>query len=548
VSNPSRRAADDSEVLAEAILLRQQSDHLDPSSLHLDEALQPVVEGALRRAVDEDPEGIAESIYPSLMPAVRRAISQSFERLRQQITRALDERFSARSLNWRWQAIRTGQSFGDVVLLNTLAYRVEAVYAIHKVSGLPVLYASVLENDEDDAALKTAMFTALQAYVEDSFDDGTGTDLESVQMGEREVLVEDAGATRLMAVVRGEPPVDLRESLQAVLDRFNLRHARDLRSYDGDSAPFEGSRPLLESALVSRLKSEDAEEPPSSGRRFWTIAGLLFSLVVGALAFFAIRDSLRWQDLVRSLASVPGVELISADRPELTALLDPLAPAPEQLLRCEEPGSYVSRCRLQRDEIEAQWIEFRSPAPEIALERAYRVLAPPAGTSLELEAAALTVTGSPDATWASTAQRLAPLIPGIDTLQVQLDRSARERLDLLRRQIQDVELTFAEGSAALAAGQAVEIQRLVTDIASAYTLSQELGGTVTLVVTGHATPTGSEAINRQLVQERARQALAMLSSSGLRPLLSAQEPLQTDLQSGVLSGRTASFDIRLTPP
>ncbi|MEM6337908.1 MAG: hypothetical protein AAF752_15155, partial [Bacteroidota bacterium] len=112
VSNPSRRAADDSEVLAEAILLRQQSDHLDPSSLHLDEALQPVVEGALRRAVDEDPEGIAESIYPSLMPAVRRAISQSFERLRQQITRALDERFSARSLNWRWQAIRTGQSFG----------------------------------------------------------------------------------------------------------------------------------------------------------------------------------------------------------------------------------------------------------------------------------------------------------------------------------------------------------------------------------------------------------------------------------------------------
>ena len=48
----------------------------------------------------------------------------------------LEHSLSWRSLRWRLDARRTGKSFAEIVLLNTLVYRVEQVFLIHRPSGL----------------------------------------------------------------------------------------------------------------------------------------------------------------------------------------------------------------------------------------------------------------------------------------------------------------------------------------------------------------------------------------------------------------------------
>jgi len=51
------------------------------------------------------------------------------------LNRTLEHSLSWRSLNWRVEALRTGRSFGEIVLLNHAVYRVEQVFLIDRTSG-----------------------------------------------------------------------------------------------------------------------------------------------------------------------------------------------------------------------------------------------------------------------------------------------------------------------------------------------------------------------------------------------------------------------------
>ena len=51
------------------------------------------------------------------------------------LNRTVEHSFSWRALAWRWTALRTGKPFAEIVLLNTLEYRVEQVFLVHAESS-----------------------------------------------------------------------------------------------------------------------------------------------------------------------------------------------------------------------------------------------------------------------------------------------------------------------------------------------------------------------------------------------------------------------------
>ena len=69
-------------------------------------------------------------------PAIRRSISEALRALLQNLNRTLDQSFSLKGLSWRIEAWRTGVPFHQILLRNTLIYRVEQVFLIHRDSGL----------------------------------------------------------------------------------------------------------------------------------------------------------------------------------------------------------------------------------------------------------------------------------------------------------------------------------------------------------------------------------------------------------------------------
>src|SRR6476661_710462 len=127
--DPAIQVRDVSRVLPDAIALRSS----DPQ---LTRALAPSIESALTASVQRDPRPLADALFPVMGPAIRKAIEHMFASMMESFSRTVEQSVSWRALRWRLTAWRTGRPFSEIVLLNTLQYRVEQVFLIHAESGL----------------------------------------------------------------------------------------------------------------------------------------------------------------------------------------------------------------------------------------------------------------------------------------------------------------------------------------------------------------------------------------------------------------------------
>ena len=135
------------------------------------------------------------------------------------------------------EALATGKSFGEVVLLHSLVYRVEQVFLIHPQSGLllqHVISSQVekqLGEDATDASMVTSMLTAIQDFVRDSFQVESKAALDSIEVGDLKVWLERGPHAVLACVIRGTAPAELRDLLRRTVETVHGNHLLALKEF-----------------------------------------------------------------------------------------------------------------------------------------------------------------------------------------------------------------------------------------------------------------------------------------------------------------------------
>ncbi|MGB5720563.1 MAG: hypothetical protein WBM34_07685, partial [Woeseiaceae bacterium] len=224
------RAADVADILPEAI---HQSHNKDSE---LVESLTNPVGECLQRAFRDDPQTYGDALYPIMGPAIRKSIMHALRTFTQQINEAVEHSISPKGLKWRWQASRAGVPFGEFLLQKTLRYRVEQAYLISRENGLLVEHVHHQNSKIKDSDAVSAMFTAIQDFVKESFSpDRTGR-LESADMGDFTLWAVHGPHALLVCVIRGVPPKSLRTELTAILERIHFRYGDAIREYKGDTS------------------------------------------------------------------------------------------------------------------------------------------------------------------------------------------------------------------------------------------------------------------------------------------------------------------------
>ena len=147
--------------------------------------------------------------FPSLAPPCERPSHTRSRPLLRSINGVVEQRFSFRSLAWRWEAITTGKSFAEIVMLRSLLYRVEQVFLIHRSTGLLLAHRAADTAVVKDAAMVSAMLTAIQDFVQDSFGANQAEKLETMQVGEFTVWIQHGPSAILAGLLRGSPPIGL---------------------------------------------------------------------------------------------------------------------------------------------------------------------------------------------------------------------------------------------------------------------------------------------------------------------------------------------------
>ena len=485
LTDPQRQLKDVAHVLPAAIAVRARQDD------ELTDAMGPTVAAALDRSIRKDPQPLADALFPVMGPAIRKSISAALSGMIESFNQSLSYSLSVRGLRWRFEALRTGRSFAEVVMLHTLLYRVEQVFLIHKETGLLLRQVSARGTAVQDADMVSGMLTAIQDFVHDSFSASRDDQLETLQVGELTVWVEQGPLAVLAGVIRGNAPSDLRTTFRETLERIHLQYGAAMKEFSGDATPFTTSADLLEECLQSRY--HEAAQPARSGRLltpFRIVAGalLLLALVWG---FFWVRNQRRWDGYVARLRAEPGIVVTDAEKRgwkyHVGGLRDPLAVDPQVILR--ESG-------IDPRGVIDHWEPFTALSPEMVLARAKKMLAPPATVNLKVADNTLEVSGFASHQWVLQTRQAVRWLPG-------LGQSREDNLLDLER-IEDPLLMFQLDRADLVPGQEDKFNRLAADIGRLQAQAQSMQKNVRLEIMGHTDGSGTEARNNTLSTERAQ--------------------------------------------
>lgn len=516
------------EALPPALARRARSDD------ELQKVLTPILEESLMLLVRRNPKMLVEVLFPVMLPAIRRAVASMFASLVEGFNQTLDQAFSPRGLRWRFEALTTGKTFAEVVLSHTLLYRVEQVLLIHRKTSLLLSHVVAGGVTVQDGAMVSGMLTAIGDFARDSFD--PGADLNTVNMGERVLVVEQNPKAVLAVVVLGSPPAELKERLQDVLSEIHTRFSQEIEDYQGDDRGLEGIRPPLESLLESRYKEAGTKRPP------YALMGVAALLLAG-LAWWGwntYQTNRDWMIYLDRLRDAPGIVLTEAPRKfEIEGLRDPLA---------AEPSSLLEGLHLRPERIHSRWQPYQSLEPEIILKRIRTRLSAPTTVQFSLKDGVLSASGSAPEAWAERLYELAPAF-GIERLDLLNLNQMGQRWEELKQGIGATRIGFEGGSTRILSRDEGQIITLAAQLSELKRLGRLLGRKTEIRLVGYADGQGTQQVRTKLAQSRAEAVAGRLPrdlgvQTGYTLALLRPERTADDLSFN----RVVRVELKETPP
>ena len=375
----------------------------------LTRALQPSVESSVRESISSNPKVFVDALHPILGPMVRRSIAESLRRLLQSLNETLAHTFSWQGLKWRFEALRTGKSFAEVVMLRSLVYRVEQLFLIHRETSLSLVHVAADPNTAQDSDMIAGMLSAIQDFARDSFKTSDDSALEEFRIGELQVWIAPGRHAYLAAVIRGTPPRELRTTLEETIDSIHILEGTALAHFNGDAKPFETLRPELEACLRAQYHKKEGE----SGRhaRAWSLIAMAAAFLL-FVSYTVAQRHLRWRDFLHRLNAEPGIAVTSAEKnwfrsSQITGLHDPLAADPTTLAR----ASKVDASHIQFD-----WKDYFALDPVSVQRRFAQHFGMPKGPQVTIDKNAVQISGEAPYEWIERVRREATQIPGVASL------------------------------------------------------------------------------------------------------------------------------------
>ena len=538
VENPEEFAAAVGRVLHGAIANASSDERLGP-------VLAPALERATQSSIRKDPGTLINVLYPLIVPAIRKSIGETVDETFQSLNETLKHSLSWRGLRWRWEAWRTGRSFAEVVLKHTLVYQVEHVFLIHRHTGLLIVHVAAKEATSQDPQLVSSMLAAIQDFVRDSFAGVRHQGLDTMQLGELRLWSEQGPFATLVAVIRGNPPETLHETLRAVLTRIHAERSRTLESFNGDSSGLGDVEAQLMECVALRQRAQR-----STRRGFpWLVASIagVVLLAAGLWGLRSWEDARHWNRYISQLRTKPGIVVTETGRRDgkflVAGLRDPLAVDPQTLLL----GSKIDPKRVI-----ANWASYQGLDPELVMERLRAQLQPPASVTLAVAGGRVVATGTATPTWLARARSAGRLLPiGAPEFDLSGVRNVNDGpLSKLSDAIESSSIHFDYDEPLPPPGQNATLDQVAKELNELAALSSSLGVTTRVTLTGHSDSTGRGTFNLSLSLARAEAVRALLKKRGVDPDLLAVrgagplEPLEVEASDAARSvNRRVSFTV-----
>jgi outer membrane protein OmpA-like peptidoglycan-associated protein len=237
----------------------------------------------------------------------------------------------------------------------------------------------------------SAMFTAIQDFVRDSFSASKQEELNSVEVGQYTVWVERGPHAVLACVIRGDAHRTFRNLMREQLETIHARHSIFLEQFDGDNTKLKYCQPLLEELLRSELKPE-AQPRWMTPQLAMIVGGILLSIL--GFAYYHFEYQYRLNNYLEALQHTPGIIVTSTETQHgnliVHGMRDPLA---------EDPIEIARRFQFNNEDVQFIGKPYQDLNPQMVEQRLRLWLSPPKTVQMSLQGSLLHLKGHADQAW-----------------------------------------------------------------------------------------------------------------------------------------------------
>jgi OOP family OmpA-OmpF porin len=280
----------------------------------------------------------------------------------------------------------------------------------------------------------------------------------------------------------------------------------ELVAFEGDAAPFERARAILESCLVTQFRPR----PRGASFRGWLLVTAVVLLALGTWMLLSLREQRQWNGYVERLQAEPGIVVLASGRRNgrffVGGLRDPLA---------RDPFTLVAPASLALDAIDSRWEPYQALYPAFVAARAGDLLRPPSGVVLDYRDGVLTASGAAPGRWIAESARLAPAIAGVRKF-VYAGTAPEARL---KERLEAVIVRFAKGQSRIERTQEAALADASAILNALDDTLNAMGRRAQVELVGHTDADGSDSVNGPLSQARAAVVLKALDGVAARGAL-----------------------------
>jgi OOP family OmpA-OmpF porin len=478
------------------------------NQISLDEIV-PFIEQAIQSSIVNNPQKFANILYPIMIPAIRKAVSEDIKRMLDNVTSSVDNSFSIKRLGWRLQSLFSGKSYGEIVMSHAFIFRVRQVFLIHRETGL--LLTEVTDDKggiAHNADMVSSMLTAIKDFAQDSFNvDKSESDLNTIQMGEYTIWIEQGPYAIIAAIIEGRAPEDLKLVLKETIESVHVNFNNELVSFEGDTSVFEKGNRFLKNCIRYQEKEKKKKKP--------VVSILLLLILLGALGYWiytTVDTKLRFKQFIEAVKTEPGIMVNKTfsqnGKRVVTGLKDPVA---------NNPYSYSERYGFDTSTLELRFKPFISLEYPIILKRVRKVFGDiPAEVLLQDDT--LYVTNTLPEQTADSVKNYLLIIPGINQVEfTNIDKKLKKK-EIVHKNIFNIEkhyFTFEYNVVKLDSLQKAEFKNLIKEINNVFDFNFKQDSVPVILVIAHTSHSGNAEANKLVAFRRAKQFMGLMIDAGI---------------------------------
>ena len=329
---PQKMAAALASILPSAIT---EKIHLDPETIA--KAIAPEVAVAIREQILLDDKAIARVLGPemgraiktqielekdamvdALYPVIGDTISKYMVEVVKEINSKVENTLSPEGFKRKIRAKIKGVSEAELILQEAIGCYIQAVFLIHKDSGVIIEKAQKQGEQELDSDMVAGMLTAIRSFANDCI--VSDSELDTINYGNWQIHLEVAGYCYLAVVLKGEPNKNFLDKIRRNFGEIILNHGDAVERFEGD---YEAVPVAIKPKLEQLIEPESDFKHQSSANSSPTTLLWLLAFIL-AIIFVPWGVANYRSKIARNIEEVTATKLDAA--PELSVYrLDPIA-------------------------------------------------------------------------------------------------------------------------------------------------------------------------------------------------------------------------------